>query len=267
MQINGWLIYPWKAVEEILQTPAGGISTVSKNNLRACYAHFVGSNRRRAAVRQARSRARRAPLDFGDDGGEQNTDDSGNGEDGQNRTTGAWGSIQAMRSIPQPGYLETYLARWVVGPEAGISRAQTLMGDFFPDVHDQVGSRLGDFDGTVDEVAQALKVRVTYSMDIQERSELDRVRQCFTYLNWYDIVAIIRPDIRGTRLGERAQEDIRHVLSTVYDDDIERDWLDKIMEQICQWYKMGHRLQALCNQRGFSEGCIFLLAEKFSRHL
>ncbi|KIW14402.1 hypothetical protein PV08_07184 [Exophiala spinifera] len=251
------------AMDAILNVPRHDVPENAVYSIKQCYNAFVRKTNTRG------SRRRNTPDEpdpfEGTDEPEQNPENT----EAQIVAEHAWGAIFIIKTLRPPEFIHAHLAKQASQIESSNmepqrARAMALLTDvdFSGDPgQEKVGVQLAQ---STRDVAHALKVRVTYTMDIAARSDMDRVRYCFTGLMWYDIVKLIRPDITGTRLGHLVKKDIRPLLEAVYTGNITPAWMDAILTEVSTSCKVGHRLNELSNRYG--ESCIFVLAGKLSKN-
>ncbi|OAP60188.1 hypothetical protein AYL99_05190 [Fonsecaea erecta] len=105
-----------------------------------------------------------------------------------------------------------------------------------------------------EDMVRGFQRRIDYTLQVNEETDVWRLRQRFTWLMWYDIVKAVRPDVSGRRLGRKVKEDVRAFVATVESDE---DQVEVIVANISSWCRYGMRLQAMCDI--FGEGCILIL--------
>lgn len=102
-----------------------------------------------------------------------------------------------------------------------------------------------------------------HTVQVDERMTVTNAQWCYRMLAWCYLIHHIRSDIKGSRLGPRARQDIQQFLGGDLppDDIFDGDPMVKIAE----WYSNGWKLRALVQRAGL--GVICYLVPNLSPYL
>lgn len=126
--------------------------------------------------------------------------------------------------------------------------------------------RLGKDEG----LCEALAASYHFIASLNERSEMDRVRRCFTMIMFSDFMELLHPRApkieavaRTRRVGHLMHERAVKLLDTTFAS--QPDLLVEAKENMTKWCRWGDKLKVLCDK--FGEGAVFYLEASLSDDL